>query len=74
MSAALSSSLVSPDQRREFHERGYFILENVVPDAHLRLFRDEEPIPLTSQTGEERQGGGHAGRRVLDLRRGILHG
>lgn len=32
---------ITPDQRRQYQEEGYFILERVIPDAHLELLRRE---------------------------------
>ncbi len=37
----ISPSVVSEPQRRQFQEEGYFVLESVIPQAHLDLLRDE---------------------------------
>ena len=35
----LTSPVVTADQARQYREEGYFILERVVPDAHVELLR-----------------------------------
>jgi hypothetical protein len=33
-------TLITEDHRRQFQEEGYFILDRVIPDAHLQILRD----------------------------------
>ncbi len=33
-------SLITEDHRRQFQDEGFFILESVIPDAHLQILRD----------------------------------
>ncbi|NND96899.1 MAG: phytanoyl-CoA dioxygenase family protein [Pirellulaceae bacterium] len=40
MSRSTQDELVSPQQRQQFVDEGYFILESVIPDDHLQILRD----------------------------------
>ena len=42
MTQASSASIeITPEHRRQYQEQGYFILERVIPDAHLEMLRRE---------------------------------
>jgi ectoine hydroxylase-related dioxygenase (phytanoyl-CoA dioxygenase family) len=35
-----TNTIISDAQRQQFHDEGYFILENVIPEPHLNLLRE----------------------------------
>lgn len=66
---------ITPEQRRQFQEEGYFILPEVLPPAHLAMLREEcdRFVALIDAemdaAGVETQGINHRSRRYFIARR-----
>ena len=71
MTPANSSSVITPQQRADYQSQGFFLLENVVPAAHLQLLRakvDENIARIDAEmdaAGLTRQGINHRGSRYF---------
>lgn len=66
-----SQSIVTEEQRQQYQEEGYFILERVIPDEHLALLRDECQRYITEAdtkmdgAGVDKMGLNHKGSRYF---------
>ena len=64
-------NLISSEQTEQYREEGYFILENVVPEVHLNMLREEcqryidEADAERARKHEKSQGITHAGKRYF---------
>jgi len=62
---------ITDEQRRQFQDEGYFVLERCIPDEHLRMLREElqgfiEGIDADmDREGTEVQGLNHKGKRYF---------
>ena len=57
--------VISSEQREQYREEGYFILEGVVPDHHLTMLREECQHYIEKEDAEL--------SRREDNQRGITH-
>ncbi|MDQ3812571.1 MAG: phytanoyl-CoA dioxygenase family protein, partial [Armatimonadota bacterium] len=65
------TSIITDEQKRQYHEEGYFILERVLSEAHLALLREEcrryidELDAEMDRTGVAKIGLNHKGKRYF---------
>lgn len=63
------SPLISEAQQQQYHEKGFFVLERVIPDAHLQMLRDECARLIAETNAEmDRQQTNHMGLSFRDSR------
>ena len=68
---SIAAASIREEQKQQYREEGYFILERVIPEKHLALLRDEcqryidEADAAMNRAGVDRMGLNHKGSRYF---------